>query len=89
VTVRPCCPSWSTVKESPATVETPTLSDAEVFAATEYVSVPFPVPLPPDVMDIQDAPLVAVQAHPVWVVTAMVPDDNPVALTETPAGEME
>jgi hypothetical protein len=46
----------------------------EVFAETEYLTVPLPVPEAPDVMLIQLAPVVtaAVQEHPVGDVTFTV-----------------
>jgi hypothetical protein len=49
---------------------------------------PFPLPLPPEVIDIHDAALVAVQVHPVCVVTLTLPVD-PLALTDTPVEETE
>ena len=43
-----------------------------MFAATEKVTVPFPLPLAPDVMLSQEALLVAVHVHPVAVVTLLL-----------------
>ena len=43
------------------------------FAATEYETVPDPVPLAPDVIDIQDTALVAVHVQPAAVVTETLP----------------
>jgi hypothetical protein len=42
---------------------------APVFAATLYATVPVPVPLVPDVSVIQEALLVAVQAHELEALT--------------------
>jgi hypothetical protein len=45
-----------------------------VFAATEYLTVPHPEPLAPDVIVIHGGLLlVAVQAHPFFVITRTVP----------------
>ena len=44
-----------------------------VFAATEYETVPDPVPLAPLVIDIQDTALDAFQAQPAVVVTDTLP----------------
>jgi hypothetical protein len=52
--------SWITVKVFPAMVMVP-LWAVPVFSATEYSTVPLPVPLDPEVMVIQDALFVAVQ----------------------------
>jgi hypothetical protein len=57
----------------PATVSVPVLELVLVLAATEYATVPEPVPLAPDVIVIQDTPLEAVHAHPLVVVTLAVP----------------
>jgi hypothetical protein len=47
-----------------------------------------PVPLAPDVIVIQEAPLAAVQAHPLGAVTVTVPE-VPEAATDADVGEME
>jgi hypothetical protein len=62
-----------TVKLWPATVNVAVRLDEVVFAATLKDTVPLPVPLEPPVTVTQLAPLVAVQAQPVIVVTATLP----------------
>ena len=57
----------------PATVSTPERDCEVAFAATEYETVPDPVPLAPDVIDIQDTALEAFQAQPAVVVTETLP----------------
>jgi hypothetical protein len=57
----------------PATVSVPLREPFDFFAATAYDTVPFPLRLDPDVMVIQLALLLAVQAHPDPVVTETVP----------------
>jgi hypothetical protein len=52
----------------------PVRAVADVFAATVYATVPFPVPLPPLVTVIHDALLTPVHPQPVAVVTALVKD---------------
>ena len=47
--------------------------DVPLFALTENDTVPWPVPLAPDVIEIHDASFVAVHAQPLPVVTVMVP----------------
>jgi hypothetical protein len=69
-------------------VEAMVLDDAVVLAATEQFTEPLPVPLLPEVIVIQDAPLLAVQEHPLCVVTLMVPVVAP-ASTDALAGDME
>jgi hypothetical protein len=59
VLVEPEVPAWVIVKTFPAMVELAVLEDALVLAATEYCTVPLPVPLPPEVMVNQEAPLLA------------------------------
>jgi hypothetical protein len=44
------------------------------LAATEYETVPEPVPLAPLVIDIHDTALVAVHVQPAAVVTVTLPD---------------
>lgn len=53
----------------PATVSVPVRDDVTVFVATEYPTAPLPVPLAPLVTVNQLALLVALQAHPLVVVT--------------------
>ena len=56
----------------PATVSVPVWGDVDVLAATEYPTVPLPLPLAPLVIVSQLALLVAVQPHPLVVVTPTV-----------------
>jgi hypothetical protein len=58
-----------------------------VFTAALKVTVPLPVPLDPAVTVTQLAPLVAVHAQPVMVVTATLPVP-PAATTACVDGEM-
>jgi hypothetical protein len=46
-----------------------------LFAATEYATVPLPLPVAPDVIVNHDALLVDVHAHPVTALTATLPVD--------------
>ena len=73
VKVEPEVPAWVTLKTFPAMVELAVLEDELVLAATEYCTVPLPVPLPPEVMVTQEAPLLAVRGHVDWVVTFTLP----------------
>jgi hypothetical protein len=66
----PCC---FTVKVRPAIVTVPVRRLAVVFAEMAYTTVPLPEPLMPDLMVIQEALLVAVQAQPLWVATLTDP----------------
>jgi hypothetical protein len=50
---------------------------APVLAAALKLTVPFPVPFPPDVIVSQDALLAAVQAHPAPAVTLTLPVPPP------------
>ena len=59
------------MKVFPPTVIVPVLS-GPVFAATVKVTVPFPLPVP-ELIVIHDSLVVAVQAHPVVVVTVKLP----------------
>jgi len=60
-----------------------------VLAANVYLTVPLPVPEPPDVMVIQGALVVAVHAQVAAdAVTAIAPDPSPAA-TLCVAGEIE
>jgi hypothetical protein len=61
------------VKVCPAAVIVPVREAVVVFAATVKPAVPFPEPLAPELIVIQLAPLVAVQAHPVPAVTLRLP----------------
>ena len=60
-------------------LEAAVLEDVLVLAATDMATLPLPVPLAPEVMESHEAPLVAVQEHPVWVVTVTLPDVAPEA----------
>jgi uncharacterized protein YhhL (DUF1145 family) len=66
-------PGWVTVKLRPAIVSVAVRAAVVVFAAAVKVTVPLPVPFDPAVTVTQLAPLVAVHAHPVVVVTATLP----------------
>ena len=59
-----------------------------VFAATEYVTIPLPIPLPPDVMVIQVVFLTAVHLHPLGAVTVTLPLP-PLAVKSLLVGEIE
>ena len=61
---------------------------APVLAATVYATLPFPVPVAPDVTVIHDALLLAVQIQPAAVVTPTVPD-APVAAMLWSVGAIE
>jgi hypothetical protein len=78
--------SCVTVNVRPAIVAVPVRCVVPVFAATEYPTVPLPLPLAPDVIVIHDAELDAVHAQPVVVVTLTDPvealDASDVALGE-------
>ena len=67
----------------PAIVSVPVRGLVEVFAATVYATVPFPVPLPPLVTVIQDALLEAVQAQ-----TEALAMTDTVPLPPTAVGEL-
>jgi hypothetical protein len=58
-----------TVKVCPAMVNVPTRWVVVLFAATEYVTVPSPVPFAPDTILIQLTLLTAGQAHSVGEIT--------------------
>ena len=62
-----------TMKLLPAMVSIPVRDVPVVFAAAVKPTLPLPLPLAPLVMVIHDAPLVAVHAQPVAVVTDTVP----------------
>ena len=80
--------AWVKVNETPAMVEAAVLDEAAVLAAIEQFTVPLPVPLLPEVIVIQDAPLVAVHEHPLCVVTLMLPVVAP-APTDALVGDIE
>jgi hypothetical protein len=62
-----------TVKVLPAIVRVPVRVPDVVLLDTANATEPLPVPLEPEVMEIQIALLDAVQAHPEGAVTATVP----------------
>ena len=75
-----------TVKVLPAIVSVADLDDVVVLAAAVYPTLPLPLPLAPLVIVTHEAP-VAVQVHPLVVVTATVPLP-PAAVSDRLAGEM-
>ena len=75
-------PDWETVTIWPATVKVPARAE-ELFAATLYLTVPFPEPLAPEVMVIHDALLEAVQEH----LRAVVTVSEPVPAVEAKVGD--
>ena len=85
LTVYEQLPAWVMVTVWPPTVSVPVRA-APLFAATRKVTVPLPVPLSPDVTVSQDAPLVAVHAHPLAAVTLSVGPVPPVAGTDAVEG---
>jgi hypothetical protein len=68
--VQPC--PWLTVKVRPAIVSVPDRA-GPVVAATVKATVPLPLPLAPDVIEIHGWLLTAVHAHPLADVTAALP----------------
>jgi hypothetical protein len=80
-------PSCVTVNVCPAAVIVP-LRAPPVLAAAVNCTVPGPVPLPPDVMEIQEAFAVAVHAHAPVAFTVNDPDPPPDG-TLWPPGEIE
>lgn len=72
-----CC----TVKTCPAMVNVPVREPPELLP-TEYVTLPFPEPLNPDVTVIQPAVLDAVQLHPAPAVTEILPVPPPDPILE-------
>src|SRR6185436_751960 len=63
-----------TVNVHPAIVSVPVrFFGCSVYTATEYITVPFPLPLAPPVMVSHDALLVAVQPQPAGAVTLTLP----------------
>ena len=62
-----------TVKVFPAMVNVPWRLVLALFAVTEYVTVPLPLPFLPDKILIQLALLAAVQLQPVCAVRATLP----------------
>ena len=62
-------PAWLTVNVSPPIVNVPVRAARLGLAATVNATVPSPDPLPPDVMEIQDAADVAFHVQPASVST--------------------
>jgi hypothetical protein len=76
-----------TVNVLPPAVNVPVREVVAVFACTLYPTLPLPLPVPPAVMLIQLAPLVAVHPQPAGAVTLIVPPPPP-ATTVADAGEI-
>jgi hypothetical protein len=66
-------PAWVTVNVLPPIVSVPVRGLVVGFAATLYVTDPFPLPVAPALMVIQATLLVAVHAQPAAAVTVTVP----------------
>ena len=62
-------PAWVTVRFCPAAWRMPVRAVLPELAATEYVTVPLPLPVAPLVTVIQSAVLDAVHEHPVAAIT--------------------
>jgi hypothetical protein len=58
-------PAWVTVRICPAMVRPAVREAVPVFAAAEYVTVPLPVPLAPELIVIHEKVFDVVQLHPV------------------------
>lgn len=71
-----------------ATVNVPVRA-SPMFAATLIATVPLPVPLAPEVIDNQDALVVAVHVHPAAAVTAIGPAAPPAAPVDKVVGLIE
>jgi hypothetical protein len=80
-------PACVTVNVDPAIVSVPVRPVTLAFAAIVNATVPGPDPDDPDVIAIQDAPLVADHAQPAATVTVLLPVP-PEAATDWDAGEM-
>jgi hypothetical protein len=70
-------PSCMIVKACPAMANVPIRLLVVALAATEYLTVPLPLPLLPDVMVIQETLLVAVHEQPAGLVTLTAPVSAP------------
>ena len=68
--VHPC--PWFTVKVRPAIVRVPERTGPFVEVTAKF-TVPFPLPLPPDVIEIHEALLLAFQPQPAGAVTDTAP----------------
>jgi len=66
-------PCWVTAISVPAAFRVPVLEVPFGLAATEYPTVPFPLPLPPERIEIQLALLEALQEQPLAAVTPTLP----------------
>jgi hypothetical protein len=77
---------WLTTNRRPAIVSAVLRAGPTVDATVNW-TLPLPLRLPPPVIVIHDAPLVAVHSHPAAVVTATVPEP-PVLATECESGSM-
>ena len=73
------------MKLRPPIVIDPTREKDALLGATEYCTVPSPLPVPPDVTVSHVTLLAEDQAHPVWVATPIDPED-PAALIEMDVG---
>ena len=82
----PVAPACTTENVWPAIVSVP-VRPPPVLAAALKITDPLPAPLPPEVIEIHVAPLLAAQAHPVPVDTTKVPLP-PVAATAVLEGLM-
>ena len=80
-------PAWLTVNVWPPMVSVPVRA-TPVLAVTPYVTTPSPVPLAPDVIEIQSAFAVATQLQPALAVTFTVPLVAADVVRSTEAGEM-
>jgi hypothetical protein len=80
-------PAWLRVNVWPAILDAKVRDELDVLAATEYVTVPLPVPLEPESIVTHDVPP-AVQLQPVCVVTSTVPVP-PEAAKDCSVGEIE
>lgn len=65
-------PDWVTLTDCPAMLSEPLRCDVDEFEPTENVTVPFPLPPAPLVIEIHDVGDVADQAQPTGAVTANV-----------------
>ena len=66
-------PLWVIEKVLPAMVIVPVRDVMPELASTEYPTVPLPLPVDPEVTEIQTALLAAVQEHPEVAVTEILP----------------
>lgn len=85
---QPVLAAWVTVKVRPAIDKVPLRCDELVDGATVNATLPFPLPLDPDVIVIHAALLCAVQLQPAALVTADDPVP-PAATTDWVVGVIE